>query len=191
MPRSERLPPCVVALAGRRIDAAGAPHACFPLANVELVARRIRRALRRSHAVALVCSAACGADLVALDVAAELGLRRRIVLPFDAQRFSETSVRDRPGDWMPAFVRHLDACAREGGLTTLPGTGDDERDYQAANEAILDEAQALARRDHASPLPVLAFAVWDRRPRPEGDATAAFLRLAMLRDFGVLTVWSL
>ena len=47
----------------------------------------------------LVCSAACGADLIALQAAGRVSLRRRIVLPFEPSRFRDSSVVDRPGDW--------------------------------------------------------------------------------------------
>jgi ABC-type enterobactin transport system permease subunit len=55
---------------------------CFPLEAVAIVRRRLADLLVQEHAVALVCSAACGADLIALEEAERLGLRRRIILPF-------------------------------------------------------------------------------------------------------------
>jgi hypothetical protein len=69
----------------------------FPLEAVPTVRRRLADLLAKERAVALVCSAACGADLVALEEAERLGLRRRIVLPFPPERFRKTSVTDRPG----------------------------------------------------------------------------------------------
>src|SRR5215510_14628657 len=93
----------VAALAGRRIDAADASTSRFPLANTELVRERLQALLRAEQSDALVCSAAYGADLIALDVAGALGLRRRVVLPFAAERFRQSSVTDRPGDWGPLF----------------------------------------------------------------------------------------
>jgi hypothetical protein len=64
--------------------------------HVPLVRRRIVDLLAEEHTEALVCSAACGADLIALEEAERLGLRRRIVLPFSPRQFRETSVTDRP-----------------------------------------------------------------------------------------------
>ena len=61
----------VIALAGRRTDAPDAANVRFPPANVDIVKERIRRHLERLTARTLVCSAACGADLVALDAAGE------------------------------------------------------------------------------------------------------------------------
>jgi hypothetical protein len=51
----------------------------------------------------VVASAACGSDLIALDVAGELGLERRVILPFEPNRFAETSVEDRPGEWRTLY----------------------------------------------------------------------------------------
>jgi hypothetical protein len=57
----------VIALAGRRIDAIDAKAARFPLQAVPLVRERVSDLLQREHAKALVSSAACGADLIALE----------------------------------------------------------------------------------------------------------------------------
>jgi hypothetical protein len=54
----------VIALAGRRIDA---------LEHVSAVRRRLADLLVQEQATALVCSAACGADLAALEAAEQLG----------------------------------------------------------------------------------------------------------------------
>ena len=86
----------VVALAGRRIDPEPTLTARFPFDQVDRVRIRITAQLRRSHAVALVSSAACGADLVALETAQRMRLRTRIILPFSTTRFRENSVVDRP-----------------------------------------------------------------------------------------------
>ena len=59
--------------------------------------RRIRALLNASAATILVSSAACGADLIALSEARELGLGLRIILPFARDKFRISSVADRPG----------------------------------------------------------------------------------------------
>src|SRR5947209_15289312 len=87
----------VVALVGRRIDGIGTNPPRFPVENVPIVRERIANMLIKERAIALVCSAACGASLLALEEAGRLGIRRRIVLPFSPDRFRETSVVDRPG----------------------------------------------------------------------------------------------
>src|SRR5690349_16640107 len=97
--RSGTLAAVIVAVTGRRPDPAGAPEARFPVANREAVAMHLERLLARLRPGALVASAACGADLIALDVARQLRIRRRIVLPCAPDQFRDASVTDRPGDW--------------------------------------------------------------------------------------------
>lgn len=180
----------VVALAGRRIDLPEAPVPRFPLENVQEVGRRICEAFHKMHAVALVCSAACGADLVALEQAKQLGLRRRIVLPFAPERFRETSVVDRPGGWGPVYDQQVAATAAAGDLLVLDAatggnaaTGGDAA-YAAANEAIVREAQALARTAEPDrPHSLIAILVWEGAPRPGSDATARFRDLTRRAGF--------
>ena len=77
----------VVALAGRRIDSEGAEIARFPLDQEENVKEQRSVLLENLHPSRLVCSAACGADLLALEAAGELGIPTTVVLPFERQRF--------------------------------------------------------------------------------------------------------
>jgi hypothetical protein len=175
----------VAALAGRRIDAADADTARFPLANTAAVRGRLQTLLRAEQSRALVCSAACGADLIALDVAGALGLRRRVVLPFAPERFRETSVTDRPGDWGPPFDRIIGELRAEGDLVVLGLDQGDDGAYAAANEAILNEAQALAGGE---PSQVVAIIVWEGGSRGEGDLTEGFATLARARGHPVREV---
>jgi hypothetical protein len=175
----------VIALAGRRVDAADAAPARFPLANVPLVEKRLRHELARSGARALVCSAACGADLVALALAGELRLKRRAVLPFDEARFRQTSVVDRPGEWGALFDRVVRELRETGDLVIPPGIDAAADPYLAANGRILDEAQALARETRDD---LLAILVWDGESRGEGDVTEAFAADARRRGLRVLEV---
>ncbi len=172
----------VVALAGRRVDAPGTQPPRFPPGNVPLVRQRLADLLARERAAALVCSAACGADLLALEEAERLGLRRRIVLPFAAERFRETSVVDRPGDWGPVFDR-LAAAARGAGDLVVLDAGEGDAAYAAANEAIIREAQALARRSGGAPRRSVAVVVWEGSARSGADATAGFRDLAARAGF--------
>src|SRR3954469_3337063 len=134
MLEQKQVTPAVIALAGRRVDAAGTTPPRFPLENVPFVRQRLAEALVAEQAAALVCSAACGADLIALEEAERLGLRRRIILPFPPDRFRETSVIDRPGDWGRVFDRLIQAAAEAGDLVVLSAYGgNEEAAYAAAN----------------------------------------------------------
>lgn len=174
----------VAALAGRRVDAVDSDTPRFPAANVPLVQQRIKAALEGERVTALVCSAACGADLLALAAAGDLGIRRRGILPFELERFRNTSVTDRPGDWGPQFDRMVDDLRVTDDLVVLNEQGETEG-YAAANNRILDEAQSLAAEQGAD---VVAVLVWEGTAREGNDLTDAFGRQARRRGFRVLEV---
>lgn len=177
----------VIALAGRRPDPPNADARRFPIEHIGAVEEKLRNLLVTSTATALVSSAACGADLLALVEAGALNLRRRVLLPFERERFRGTSVVDRPGEWGSVFDRVIDEVSARGDLVVIDG-GDGDAAYAAANEAILDEAQRLADDAGAS---AAAAVVWDGKSRGEGDLTHQFRTSAMkrgMRVFDVLTI---
>jgi hypothetical protein len=164
----------IVVVAGRRIDAPGAQPPRFPLARRDQVRRNVTSALRRLGATVIVSSAACGADLLTLEAARALGLRRRIILPYRAEWFLADSVTDRPGRWKALYEALIAEARASGDLVTLrfPRGSDDA--FRAANERMLSEAQRLAqraaRRDPAAALGGLI--VWEGAPRGPDDVTA-------------------
>lgn len=187
----------VVAVAGRRIDAPDADEARFPLEMKDIVRQRILDLLSERNVAVLVCSAACGADLLALDAAEELHIRRRVVLPFELDKFRETSVTDRPGEWGPLFQDVIKEVAAEGDLIVLEAAHDNSRAYAAANSIILEQAALLAEErlvsssDAATFPGKLALAVWDGFPRGDGDMTAAFLQEARRVGFEIAEIMTL
>jgi hypothetical protein len=185
--QEEQASAAVVALAGRRIDAEGTDPPRFPLANVPLVRKRLAELLRAENAAAVVCSAACGADLVALEEAERLGQRCRIVLPFRLEQFRETSVVDRPGDWGPVFDRLISAAEAAGDLVVLDSSaGNDDTAYAAANAAIVREAKHLAQS--GAPHRLVAVVVWEGAARAGTDASQGFRDLAARAGFEQRTV---
>ena len=116
MPMPHAIEGVVIAFAGRRIDPEPSGQPRFPFRRADAVRGAIAKRLGSAGARALVCSAACGADLLALDAAGELGIRARIVLPFRADRFRETSVLDRPNRefWGSLFDRVTAAASGDG-----------------------------------------------------------------------------
>jgi hypothetical protein len=174
----------IVALAGRRVDSANAKEARFPVLNVETVRKGIRAVLQNKNATVLVSSAACGADLIALSEAGQLGLRRRVILPLERERFRDTSVTDRPGEWGPIYDQVLDEVEAAGDLVILQNGSDGEA-YSAANHAILDEAVALATAVHK---PAVAVLIWDGVSRGDHDLTEEFGVEARKRGLAVSEV---
>lgn len=108
----------VVALAGRRVGAPDARQVRFPPRNAPMVEDGVRNCFEKGVRV-LVCSAASGADLLALGVASEMGIRRRVLLPFARALFRETSVADRPGDWGERYDRVLNEVRTAARLSHL------------------------------------------------------------------------
>lgn len=180
----------VLAIAGRRIDAADADQARFPLANVPAVRSEITRILRETQPEAMVCSAACGVDLISLDVARELAIPAWIVLPFDRERFRQTSVTDRPGDWGLLFDQLMDQAEQRNAVRLIDPVDDELEAYRLTLDAILELATTLASRDEDIPPTkaagqVTALVVWDGASRGADDFTAAFIEEA--RQRGILT----
>lgn len=182
----------IIISAGRRIDGIDTEEERFPLKNVDAVARAIRSRLEDLSANILVCSAACGADLVALKEAQGLGIRRRIVLPFAPARFRRTSVADRPGNgtwnWVVIFDELIRAASESDDLIILQSS-EDERSadeetaaYTATNQRIIDEAQTVARgRDgqkQADCDSTCAIIIWEGGSRGNDDLTAEFAAAA-------------
>lgn len=177
----------IVALAGRRVDAPGATPPRFPPGNIERVSVALAVLFADLHAVKLVCSAACGADLLALEAAQSGGVQCRIVLPFDAIRFRNSSVVDRPGRWGALFDAAIHSC---NDVIVLAGNAaDDDTAYAAATERIVQEAEQIAcvhGVQHGEP--PIAVVVWDGSARGDDDATAQFAGLARAHAWPVYEV---
>jgi hypothetical protein len=182
----------VVALVGRRIDPEPTLTPRFPFDQVNRVRIEITDQLRRSHAVALVSSAACGADLVALQTAQEMRLRTRIILPFSAARFRVTSVVDRPRPefWGDMFDSVASVARADGNLVELDMMETDDA-YSAANAIIIDEARKLTDVKDHGPLSLVALVVWEGASRGADDNTYKFVKLARHSGFRVEQVLTL
>jgi lysozyme family protein len=175
----------IASLAGRRIDAADADLRRFPQMLEDLVAKRIAAALTERAVTTLVCAAACGADLLALEAAQREGIEARIVLPFDAAMFRRSSVTDRGEEWGAAFDRVIGQAQSNGAVRILGLDVGDPHAYEKTNEAILDEALALAGGDPAG---VIALAVWDGPAAGRADLTANFAAAARARGIAVQSI---
>ena len=174
----------VLALAGRRIDAEGADERRFPPGNEALVAARIRNMMVSTTSQAVVCSAACGADILALESAAQLGLSRRVVLPFSREQFRSTSVADRGEDWGRRFDTILQQLQSKDIVELNLQSGNDEA-YAAVNSKILDEAARWASITNRR---ALAAVIWNGFSRGATDLTDAFRRLAVDRKMEAIFV---
>lgn len=172
----------IIALAGRRVDAISAKQTRFSPEpeNIERVRRRLHAMLISKGSIALVSSAACGADLLALEEAGRLGLRRKIVLPFSRAKFRSTSVIDRPGSWGPLYDKAVEEVDAQGDLIVLElGRGA----YIKTNHTIIEKAIALGIDLKC---PVSAVRVWEGKARGAGDLTEEFGRYAKKRGIPLI-----
>jgi len=174
----------ILALSGRRIDRADAEQARFPLLNVERVTASVRTMLIGTGATWLVSSAACGADLIALSEAGKLGIRRRVVLPFSREKFRESSVVDRPGDWGELYDEVMAELAQTGDVEIV-NVADGEDPFRAACREILAEAAAIGKERHQD---VGAVMVWDGNVRETPDYTSEFAAEAKTRGIPVFEI---
>jgi hypothetical protein len=182
----------IIAVAGRRIDAADAPTTRFPYENADTVRAGLSRTLENAAPMLVVASAACGSDLLALDAASVLGIRTRVILPFAPDVFRQTSVVDRtePAYWDSLYKRLIAEARERGDLIVLNRDRNDPRAYVAANQAIIAEA-LLAASKQAPPARPIALIAWEGAPRGEDDATEDFRRAALKRGFAIEQVSTL
>jgi hypothetical protein len=122
-----------------------------------------------------------------------MGLPTRIILPFSAARFRETSVvdRPRPGFWGSMFDRVTSAARAHGGLIELDAA-EAEDAYSMTNGVIIHEARKLAGvKAHERPLRLIALVVWDGASRGPDDNTNKFVQLAQESGFRIEQVLTL
>ena len=182
----------IIALAGRRVDAPDAATPRFPAANLAAVKARIAEFMQSHGVTGLVCAAACGADILALEAAAELGRRRRIVLPFDRFQFRAMSVVDRGGDWGDnwgeRYDRLIDDAIASGDLIEAAHDPNDNDTWFAGNLDILNQAQTLADKNHAD---LAALIVWEGQSRGADDVSGHLKATAEDRGLGIAEVLTL
>jgi hypothetical protein len=163
----------VAALAGRRIDAADAAQSRFPENRIAAVRSALRELFIEEKISLLVCAAASGADLLALEAAQALGIRCRIVLPFDPERFRSTSVVDTSQLWAKIYDPAISKARADGDLLVLNHVGPDEQAYRRTTSVIISEAKLAAL-----PSAAIAILVWDGLPRGSHDFAEQFRQLA-------------
>ena len=173
----------VIVSAGRRVDAPDAQTPRFPPTNVDLVRQRIRHLFAKEKPMALVCSGACGTDLLALQVAGERHMKRYMLLGAEPAEFRKTSVTDRPGNWGKLFDEELKTANVE--ILKVP---DGQEGYLETNLKLLDRAEALAKQFGTS---AEAVVIWNEQSRGPDDVTDHFLQQAKLRNMPVIQISTL
>jgi hypothetical protein len=162
------------------VDAPDSTVARFPPQNVLEVRERIRQLIMNQKPLAIVSAAACGVDLLLLDVEREMDVPRYILLPTAPEKFRVSSVTDRPGNWRKLYSKALRDSKVE--ILRLP---DGQEGYLETNLKLLDRAQVLAKQARTA---VSALVVWNRSSRGPDDVTEHFLEQAELRKMPILEI---
>jgi hypothetical protein len=101
-----RVPPVLV-FTGHMVDRPERPTPRFPIESEAMVRDAIRARMTTRQPVAAYGSAACGADILCLELARELGAETHIVLPFPPAEFRCASVDFAAGHWGDRFERAI------------------------------------------------------------------------------------
>lgn len=167
------LPPAdVIAFAGHMIDSPGrAPR--FPAALAPAVGIAIRSQLARLHKPIVYTSAACGADLILIEAALDLGAEVNIVLPFDRHDFVRTSVAVGGEAWAERFEEAMARATRVIFATEEAHLGDDSLFEHAA---MLLEGFAILRASQLQTTPLLLCVIDEAAPGRQGGTLASFER---------------
>ncbi|HEX4523811.1 MAG TPA: adenylate/guanylate cyclase domain-containing protein, partial [Casimicrobiaceae bacterium] len=144
--------PDIVAFAGHMIDAPDRALPRFPAALVPAVRAAVRAHVARLNTPIIYTSAACGADLIFIEAALELGGEVNVVLPFDRDDFVRTSVAIGGDEWIERFNAALSRAARVIMATDEHYLGDDVLFEQAA---MLLEGLSILRGEQLQTVPSL------------------------------------
>ena len=102
--------PPVLVFTGNMIDRLDRPVPRFPATGEAGVRAALREHIAALKPSAAYGSAACGVDIICLELAREFGAETHIVLPFPPEEFRPVSVDFAGGDWGVRFDRVLAAA---------------------------------------------------------------------------------
>ncbi|HEY5365406.1 MAG TPA: adenylate/guanylate cyclase domain-containing protein, partial [Casimicrobiaceae bacterium] len=163
----------VLAFVGHMIDAPGAKEPRFPPVLEPAVSAAIRARLARLTQPIAYTSAACGADLVFIEAALDIGAEVNIVLPFDREDFARTSVATGGEGWVARFDRALARATRVIMATEEGHLGDDVL-YEYA--ATMLEGLAMLRAAQLETSPLLLAVIDVASEARVGGTRASFER---------------
>ena len=188
-----KIPPVLV-FTGHMIDRPDRPDSRFPALREGAVRDAIRERLGAIAPLAVYGSAACGADILCLELARELGIETHVVLPFPPAEFCPVSVDFAPGDWRARFDRVLTA-ADSVTITSDHHARGSAATFEYANLVLTGMGRL---RSQMLDTTVRGLAVWDPRAAAQVGGAAALvsvwrarglaadhIHLPELRDLGV------
>jgi hypothetical protein len=165
----------VLAFVGHLIDAPDRPTPRFPAALAPAVTAAIGERLARMHLPVVYTSAACGADLIFVEAALDMGAEVNVVLPFDREDFVRTSVAPGGDSWTNRFDQALSRAARII-MATEERYLDDDVLFEHA--AMLLEGLCVLRAAQLETVPALLCVADAAAPGGVGGTLASYQRWA-------------
>jgi hypothetical protein len=165
--------PPVLVFTGNMIDQAGRPAARFPAELEASVRDALRGRLQALAPVAVYASAACGADILCLEVARERGCETHVVLPFPPAEFRRESVDFAGGDWGRRFEQVL-AAADSVTVTSDHHASGSTATFEYANLVLTGMGRLRAQVLDTS---TQGLAVWDPAAKGAGGGSASLVSL--------------
>lgn len=184
----------VIVATGHRVDAAGRKAPRFPRTAAAREAARaaLAEAVRREFELPAsgflgLAAAASGADLLFHDVAEELGLATRVLLPIPRQDFFERSVEDGGAEWAERFrrvcgAREVRVLSSSPELPSWLGERSDYSVFQRGNLWLLESAFAEEAAD------VTLLALWNGESGDGPGGTADMVGSARARGARVVVL---
>jgi hypothetical protein len=165
----------VLAFAGHLIDAPDRSTPRFPASLAPAVAAAIGERLAGLHLPVVYTSAACGADLIFVEAALNIGAEVNVVLPFDREDFVRTSVAPGGEEWPDRFHHALSRATRVI-MATEERYLDDDVLFEHA--AMLLEGLCVLRAAQLEASPALLCVVDAAAPGRVGGTRASYQRWA-------------
>jgi hypothetical protein len=165
--------PPVVVYSGHMLDHPTRDSPRFPPALEGAVRDALRARLTALRPLAAYGSAACGTDLLVLELVRQLGGETHIVLPFPPDEFREVSIDFAGGDWAKRFERALIA-ADSVTVTSDHRASDSTSPFEYANLVFTGMGRLRAQVLQTS---LCAFAVLDSGAGGAAGGTAAIAAL--------------
>jgi hypothetical protein len=172
--------PPVLVYTGHLVSAGGRGNGSFPQHLEAAVREQIRARLQLLRPVAAYGSAACGTDILCLEVMREIGGETHITLPFAPAEFRKISVDYAPG-WGERFDRVLAAADSVVVASDHPATGS-LAGYEYANLVLTGAGRLRAQVLGTS---LVGLAVWDGLSARGRGGTAEVVALWRERQIAV------
>jgi hypothetical protein len=172
------IPPIVV-FTGHMIDHPDRAFPRFPHSLEGAVRDAMRERLAAIAPLAVYSSAACGADILCLELARERGGETHVVLPFPPEEFRDASIDFAGGEWASRFDRVL-AHADSVTITSDHRARDSAATFEYASLVMTGMSRLRSEMLDTS---VRGLAVWD--PNAPGRAGGSAATVAMWKQQGL------